>query len=73
VADEECLPVVVRVNEPAGDAVYVVAADFAGAGVEDVDAADADLDGSGRPVRPMSYRTGRPEPPERPPRPARRK
>jgi hypothetical protein len=32
-ADEEALLVVVRVDEPAGDAVGAVAADLAGAGV----------------------------------------
>ena len=40
VADEEALLVVVGVDEPAGDAVGAVAADLAGAGVEDVDAVD---------------------------------
>ena len=40
VADEETLAVVVGVDEPAGDAVGVVAAHFAGAGIEDVHAVD---------------------------------
>ena len=44
VADEEALLVVVGVDEPAGDAVGAVAADFAGAGVEDIHAVDLDLD-----------------------------
>ena len=43
-ADEEAFFVVVGVDEPAGDAVGAVAFDFAGAGVEDVDAVDPDLD-----------------------------
>ena len=43
VADEEALFVVVGVDEPAGDAVGVVAADFAGIGVEDIHAVDLDL------------------------------
>ena len=42
-ADEEALFVVVGVDEPAGDAFGAVAADFAGLGVEDVDAVDLDL------------------------------
>ena len=44
VADEEALFVVVGIDEPAGDAVGVVAADFTGVGVEHVDAVDLDLD-----------------------------
>ena len=44
VADEEALLVVVGVDEPAGDAVGAVAADFAGVGVENVDAVDLYLD-----------------------------
>ena len=44
VADEEALLVVVGVDEPAGDAVGAVAADFAGVGMEYVDAVDLDLD-----------------------------
>ena len=43
-ADEEALLVVVGVDEPAGDAVGAVAADYAGVGVEHVDAVDLDLD-----------------------------
>ena len=38
VAHEEALFVVVGIDEPAGDAVSVVAADFTGVGVEHVDA-----------------------------------
>ena len=44
VADEEALLVVVGVDEPAGDAVGVVAADFAGVGMEYIYAVDLDLD-----------------------------
>ena len=44
VADEEALLVVVGVDEPAGDAVGAVAADFAGVGMEHVHAVDLDLD-----------------------------
>ena len=40
--DEEALFVVVRVDEPAGDAIGAVAAHFAGVGVEHVDAVDLD-------------------------------
>ena len=40
VADEEALFVVVGIDEPAGDAVGAVAADFAGVRVEDVHAVD---------------------------------
>ena len=40
VADEETLLVIVGVDEPAGDAAGIVAADLAGGGVEDVDAGD---------------------------------
>ena len=43
VADEEAFFVVVGVDEPAGDAVGAVAADFSGVGVEDVYAVDFDL------------------------------
>lgn len=42
VADEEGFFVVVGVDEPAGDAVGAVAPDFAGVGVEDVNAVDLD-------------------------------
>ena len=42
-ADEEAFFVVVGIDEPARDAVGAVAADFAGAGVEDIDAVDSDL------------------------------
>ena len=44
VAHEEAFLVVVGIDEPAGDAVGVVAADFAGVGVENVHAVDLDLD-----------------------------
>ena len=44
VADEEALLVVVGVDEPTGDAIGVVATDFAGVGVEHIDAVDLDLD-----------------------------
>ena len=44
VADEEALLVVVGVDEPAGDAVGAVAADFAGVGMEHVHTIDLDLD-----------------------------
>jgi len=43
-ADEEALFIIVGVDKPAGDAVGTVAADFAGGGVEDIDAVDFDLD-----------------------------
>jgi len=43
VADEEAFFVVIGIDEPAGDAVGVVAADFAAVGVEDVDAVEFDL------------------------------
>lgn len=43
-ADEEALLVVIGVDEPGSDAFHVVGADFAGGGVEDVDAVDLDLD-----------------------------
>src|ERR1700733_11104469 len=43
VAGEEAFLVVLGIEEPAGDAVGSVAADFAGGGVEDVDAFDPDL------------------------------
>lgn len=43
VADEEALAVVVGVDEPAGDAVGSVAADFAAGGIEDVHSVDSDL------------------------------
>ena len=43
-ADEEALLVVVGVDEPGGDAVGVVGADFAGVGIEHVDALHAHLD-----------------------------
>ena len=43
VAHEEAFLVVVGIDEPAGDAIGVVAADFAGVGVEDVHAVDSDL------------------------------
>ena len=43
VANEEALLVVVGIDEPAGDAVGAVAADFDGVGVEHVDAVDLDL------------------------------
>ncbi len=43
-ADEEAFFVVVGVDEPAGDFVGVAGADFAGLGVEDIDAVDDDLD-----------------------------
>ena len=44
VADKKALFVVVGVDEPAGNAVGVVATDFAGVGVEHIDAVDLDLD-----------------------------
>ena len=44
VADEEAFLVVVGIDEPAGDAVGAVAADFAGVGVEYIHAVDLDLD-----------------------------
>ncbi len=47
VADEEAFFVVVGVDEPAGYALGAVAADFAGVGVEDVDAVDLDADLAG--------------------------
>lgn len=43
-ADEEALFVVVGVDEPTGDPVGSVAANFACAGLEDVDAVDLDFD-----------------------------
>ena len=43
VANEEAFFVVVGVDEPAGDAVGTVAADFAGVGMEHVDAVHGDL------------------------------
>jgi hypothetical protein len=43
VPDEEAFLVVVRVDEPAGDAVGTVAADFAGLRVKNIDAVDSDL------------------------------
>jgi len=42
-ADEEALFVVVGIDEPTGDAVGSVAADLAGAGLENVDAVNSDL------------------------------
>jgi hypothetical protein len=44
VADEETFFVVIGIDEPAGDAVGAVAADFAGVGVEDIDAVNFDLE-----------------------------
>jgi len=44
VADEEAFFVVVGVDEPAGDAIGAVAADFADVGVEDVDTVALDPD-----------------------------
>ena len=44
VADEEALLVVIAIDEPAGDAVGVVATDFAGVGMEHVDAFYFNLD-----------------------------
>ncbi len=44
VADEERFLVVVRVDEPAGDAVGAGVDDFAGLGLEDVDAVDLDAE-----------------------------
>ena len=41
--DEEAFFVVVCINEPAGDAVGTIAADFAGVGVEDIHAVDLNL------------------------------
>jgi len=46
VAHEEALTVVVRVQEPAGDAIGVVALDLARAGVEHVHAVDLHLVGA---------------------------
>ncbi len=43
VADEEAFLVVVGIDEPAGDAVGAVAADFAGVGVEYIDAVNSYL------------------------------
>ena len=43
-ANKEALHVIISVDEPAGDAVGAVAADYAGVGVEDVYAVDLDLD-----------------------------
>ena len=42
-ADEETLLVVVRVDEPAGDPVGAVAANLAGAWMEDIHAVDLHL------------------------------
>ena len=42
-ANEEGFFVVVGVDEPAGDAIGVVAADFAGVGVEDIHSVDLHL------------------------------
>ena len=47
VADEEALFVVVGVDEPAGNAIGPVAADFAGIGMEHVHAVDLDPDLAG--------------------------
>ncbi len=44
VADEEALFVVVGVNEPTGDALGAVAADFPGLRMEDIHSVDLDLD-----------------------------
>ena len=44
VAHEKTLLVVVRVDEPTGDAVRAVAANLAGVGMEDIHAIDLDLD-----------------------------
>src|ERR1700683_646121 len=43
-AHEEAFFVVIGVDEPASDAVGVIAADFTGVGVEDVDSVDLDRD-----------------------------
>lgn len=43
VADKEALLVVVGVDEPAGDTLGAVGADFAGLGMENVYAVDGDL------------------------------
>ncbi len=43
-AHEEALTVVVAIDEPAGDVVGLVAADFAGGGVEHINAIDLHLD-----------------------------
>ena len=43
-AHKEALAVIVAIDEPAGDVVGLVAADFAGGWIEDVDAVDLDLD-----------------------------
>jgi len=43
-AHKEALAVVVAVDEPAGDGVGFVAADFAAGGIEDIDAVDLHLD-----------------------------
>jgi len=48
VPDEEAFFVVVGIHEPAGDAVGAVAADFAGARIEDVHAFDFDAKRGGR-------------------------
>jgi hypothetical protein len=40
VADEEALAVVIRVDEPAGNALGAVAANFASLGVEDIHTID---------------------------------
>ena len=42
-ADEEALLVVVGVDEPAGDALRTIGADFAGIRMEDIQAVDPDL------------------------------
>lgn len=42
-ADKEALLVVVGVDEPAGDTLGAVGADFAGLGMENVYAVDGDL------------------------------
>jgi len=42
-ADEETLFVVVSIDEPAGNGVGVIAADFAGVGMKDIDAVDFDV------------------------------
>jgi len=44
VANEETLLVVVGVDEPAGDAVWAVTADFASIGMKDIYTVDLDLD-----------------------------
>ena len=42
-ADEEAFFVVVGVDQPAGDTVGTVAADFSGVGMKNIDAVDFDL------------------------------